>query len=114
VGGWEAARRRQVVTALSQEYPVRWLCRLFGCPRAALYRPTEEAGEEEERLRSAVRRLAGRLAAGRRLLVERHGLERFARSGRRYRRSTVASRPCLKKSSQKGLFLVLCFDFVRW
>lgn len=48
------------MTALSSEYPVRWLCRLFTCPRAAVYRRAEEAGEEEGRLRAAVLRLAGR------------------------------------------------------
>jgi transposase len=31
-------QRRQVATHLAGEYPVRWLCRLFGCHRAGLYR----------------------------------------------------------------------------
>lgn len=87
MGGWEAAHRRRVVTALAAEYPVRWLCRLFGCPRAALYRPAEEAGEEEERLRSAVRRLAGLWPTyGYRRITAMLRRERWAVNGKRVRR----------------------------
>jgi transposase InsO family protein len=46
------------VTRLAGEYPVRWLCRLFGCPRAGLYR-TRVAADDEARLRKAVERVAG-------------------------------------------------------
>lgn len=46
------------MTRLAGEYPVRWLCRLFGCPRAGLYRiPTVAA--DEAKLRTAVERVAG-------------------------------------------------------
>ena len=43
---------------LSDEYPVRWLCRLFACPRAGLYRAPTEAADEPA-LRRAVEKLAG-------------------------------------------------------
>ena len=87
MGGWDAAHRRQVVTALAAEYPVRWLCRLFGCPRAALYRPAEEAGEEEEKLRSAVRRLAGQWPTyGYRRITAMLRRERWTVNGKRVRR----------------------------
>jgi putative transposase len=46
------------VTHLAGEYPVRWLCRLFDCPRAGLYRTPTVAGDEET-LRTAVERTAG-------------------------------------------------------
>jgi transposase InsO family protein len=46
------------VTRLADAYPVRWLCRLFGCPRAGLYR-TPVAAADEARLRKAVERVAG-------------------------------------------------------
>ena len=43
---------------LASEYPVRWLCRLLGCPRAGLYRTATEATDEAA-LRRAVETLAG-------------------------------------------------------
>jgi putative transposase len=46
------------VTRLADEYPVRWLCRLFDCPRAGLYR-TPVAAADEARLQKAVERVAG-------------------------------------------------------
>ncbi len=46
------------MTHLADEYPVRWLCRLFGCPRAGLYRTPAVAADEAE-LRKAVERVAG-------------------------------------------------------
>ena len=46
------------MTRLAGEYPVRWLCRLFDCPRAGLYR-TPKAADDEADLRAAVERLAG-------------------------------------------------------
>jgi transposase InsO family protein len=46
------------VTGLADEYPIRWLCRLFDCPRAGLYR-TPVAAADEARLRTAVERVAG-------------------------------------------------------
>jgi transposase InsO family protein len=46
------------VTRLADEYPVRWLCRLFDCPRAGLYR-TPAVAPDEGKLREAVGRLAG-------------------------------------------------------
>jgi putative transposase len=45
------------VRHLSPEYPVRWLCRLFGCGRAGLYRAPTEAADEPA-LRRAVERLS--------------------------------------------------------
>jgi len=45
------------VRHLATEYPVRWLCRLLGCPRAGLYRAPAEAADEAA-LRKAVERLA--------------------------------------------------------
>lgn len=75
------------MTALADEYPVRWLCRLFACPRAALYRPAEDAGEEEEELRSAVRRLAGRWPTyGYRRITAWLRREGWAVNGKRVRR----------------------------
>ena len=75
------------MTALASQFPVRWLCRLFGCPRAALYRPAEEAGEEEERLRSAVRRLAGQWPTyGYRRITALLRRERRTVNGKRVRR----------------------------
>jgi putative transposase len=46
------------VNRLADEYPVRWLCRLFDCPRAGLYR-TPAGDGDEGKLRRAVGRLAG-------------------------------------------------------
>jgi putative transposase len=46
------------VRHLATEYPVRWLCRLFACPRAGLYRIPSEAADEPA-LRRAVGKLAG-------------------------------------------------------
>ena len=46
------------MTHLADEYPVRWLCRLFGCPRAGLYR-TPAVVADEAKLRAAVERVAG-------------------------------------------------------
>jgi len=46
------------VTHLAGEYPVRWLCRVFDCPRAGLYRTPTAAADEEE-LRKSVERVAG-------------------------------------------------------
>jgi transposase InsO family protein len=46
------------VRHLAGEYPVRWPCRLFGCPRAGLYRRPTIAGDEAD-LRRAVEELAG-------------------------------------------------------
>jgi transposase InsO family protein len=43
---------------LADEYPVRWLCRLFDCPRSGLYR-TSTVADDEARLRKAVARVAG-------------------------------------------------------
>jgi putative transposase len=45
------------VRHLAGEYPVRWLCRLLGCPRAGLYRAPTEAADEPA-LRRAVERLS--------------------------------------------------------
>ena len=42
---------------LAREYPVRWLCRLFDCPRAGLYRARAVAGDEAA-LRAAVEKLS--------------------------------------------------------
>lgn len=42
---------------LATEYPVRWLCRLFDCPRAGLYRVRAVAGDEAA-LRAAVEKLS--------------------------------------------------------
>ena len=87
MGGWDAAHRRQVVTALADQFPVRWLCRLFGCPRAALYRSAEEAGEEEEKLRAAVLRLAGQWPTyGYRRITALLRRERWSVNGKRVRR----------------------------
>jgi putative transposase len=58
VAGWGHGERRRVVTHLADEYPVRWLCRLFGCPRAGLYR-TPAAAPDGAKLRTAVERVAG-------------------------------------------------------
>jgi transposase InsO family protein len=44
------------VRHLATEYPVRWLCRLFDCPRAGLYRVATAAGDEAA-LRMAVEKL---------------------------------------------------------
>jgi putative transposase len=44
------------VRHLATEYPVRWLCRLFDCPRAGLYRAPIEAADEAA-LRRAVEKL---------------------------------------------------------
>src|SRR5262245_27070291 len=57
VAGWGHDQRRQAVRRLAGEYPVRWLCRLFGCPRAGLYRTP--AADDEGDLRAAVERVAG-------------------------------------------------------
>ena len=46
------------MTRLADEYPVRWLCRLFACPRAGLYRAPAVAADEAG-LRRAVERVAG-------------------------------------------------------
>jgi putative transposase len=46
------------VSRLADEYPVRWLCRLFDCPRAGLYR-TPTVAADEAALRTAVERVAG-------------------------------------------------------
>ncbi len=46
------------MTHLAGEYPVRWLCRLFDCPRAGLYR-TPAVAADEAKLRMAVERVAG-------------------------------------------------------
>ena len=46
------------MTRLAGEYPVRWLCRLLGCPRAGLYR-TPAVADDEADLRAAVERVAG-------------------------------------------------------
>jgi len=46
------------VRGLADGYPVRWLCRLFECPRAGLYRAAAVAGDEAA-LRRAVEKLAG-------------------------------------------------------
>jgi putative transposase len=46
------------VTRLAGEYPVRWLCRVFDCPRSGLYR-TPAAAADEEKLRKSVERVAG-------------------------------------------------------
>ena len=46
------------MTRLAGEYPVRWLCRLFDCPRAGLYRIPAVPGDEAK-LRAAVERAAG-------------------------------------------------------
>ncbi len=88
MAGWDAARRPQVVTALADEYPGRWLCRLFACPRAALYRrPDEEVGEEEGTLRAAALRLAGRWPTyGYRRVTALLRRERWAVNGKRVRR----------------------------
>jgi putative transposase len=44
------------VRHLADAYPVRWLCRLFDCPRAGLYRVRAVAGDEAA-LRAAVEKL---------------------------------------------------------
>jgi putative transposase len=44
------------VRRLASAYPVRWLCRLFDCPRAGLYRVRAMAGDEAA-LRTAVEKL---------------------------------------------------------
>lgn len=46
------------MTHLAAGYPARWLCRLFGCPRAGLSRPPAVAADEAK-LRKAVERVAG-------------------------------------------------------
>ncbi len=75
------------MTALAGQFPVRWLCRLLGCPRAALYRRPEEAGEEEEELRAAVLRLAGAWPTyGYRRITALLRRERWAVNGKRVRR----------------------------
>lgn len=75
------------MTALAGEYPTRWLCRLFGCPRAALYRPAEEASEGEDELRAAVQRLAGAWPTyGYRRITAMLRRERWAVNGKRVRR----------------------------
>src|SRR5262249_47606578 len=58
VAGWGHEQRRQVVSHLADEYPVRWLCRLFDCPRAGLYR-TPTVAADERKLRAAVEGVAG-------------------------------------------------------
>jgi hypothetical protein len=58
VAGWGHDERRRVVTHLADEYPVRWLCRVFGCPRAGLYR-APAAAPDGAKLRAAVERVAG-------------------------------------------------------
>src|SRR5690349_461252 len=58
VAGWGRVQRRQVVSHLAGEYPVRWLCRLLDCPRAGLYR-TPTAAADEAKLRKAIERVAG-------------------------------------------------------
>ena len=42
---------------LASEYPVRWLCRLFDCPRAGLYR-VRAVADDEAALRTAVEKLS--------------------------------------------------------
>lgn len=75
------------MTALADHFPVRWLCRLFGCPRAALYRSAEEAGEKEEELRAAVLRLAGQWPTyGYRRITALLRRERWSANGKRVRR----------------------------
>lgn len=75
------------MTALADQFPVRWLCRLLGCPRAALYRQPAEAGEEEDRLRAAVLRLAGAWpTCGYRRITALLRRERWAVNGKRVRR----------------------------
>lgn len=46
------------MTRLADEYPVRWLCRVFDCPRAGVYR-TPAVAADEGKLRKAVGRVAG-------------------------------------------------------
>jgi transposase InsO family protein len=46
------------VTHPADEYPVRWLCRLFHCPRSGLYR-TPAAAADEAKLRTVIERVAG-------------------------------------------------------
>lgn len=46
------------MTRLADEYPVRWLCRVFGCPRAGVYR-TPVVAADEGKLHTAVGRVAG-------------------------------------------------------
>jgi putative transposase len=46
------------VTHRADEYPARWLCRLFDCPRAGLYRTPATAADEAD-LRAAVEPVAG-------------------------------------------------------
>jgi putative transposase len=46
------------VTHRADEYPVRWLCRLFDCPRAGLYRAPAVAADAAK-LRRAIERVAG-------------------------------------------------------
>lgn len=58
MAGWGHDERRRVVTHPADEYPVRWLCRVLGCPRAGLYR-TPAVAADEARLRAAVERVAG-------------------------------------------------------
>ena len=43
---------------LADEHPVRWLCRLFDCPRAGLYR-SRQLPADEMGLRRAIEKLAG-------------------------------------------------------
>jgi putative transposase len=45
------------VRHLAREYPVRWLCRLFDCPRAGLYR-VRAVADDEAALRTAVEELS--------------------------------------------------------
>lgn len=58
MAGWGHDERRRVVTRLAGEYPVRWVCRLLGCPRAGLYR-TPAVAADEGKIRAAVGRAAG-------------------------------------------------------
>jgi putative transposase len=45
------------VRRLASEYPVRWLCRLFDCPRAGVYR-VRMVADDEAALRTAVEKLS--------------------------------------------------------
>jgi putative transposase len=45
------------VRHLAREYPARWLCRLFDCPRAGLYR-VRAVADDEAALRTAVEELS--------------------------------------------------------
>jgi putative transposase len=74
------------VRHLASEYPVRWLCRLFACPRAGLYRAPTVAGDEAV-LRQAVGRPAGAWPTyGHRrvtVMLRRDGWEVNGKRGRR-------------------------------